>query len=113
MFATILAGVIVFVVGQLILKWLLEPVQEVRSAIAQVEHTIVMWRRKLLTPDLMALDRPDRLRIAEAFDGAAAGQRAASSVLPYYGKAAWLFRLPSRGAIVHAAALLSGIAGGR
>lgn len=40
-FLTVLTGVVTFVIGQLVVKLLIEPVQELRRTIAQVSHTMI------------------------------------------------------------------------
>ncbi|MCK5230500.1 MAG: hypothetical protein KAR13_09565 [Desulfobulbaceae bacterium] len=47
LFTTILAGVSVFVLGQILLKWIIEPIQKLREVIAEVvfylanDHSII------------------------------------------------------------------------
>ena len=40
-FFTVLSGVITFVIGQLIVKLLLDPIQDMKKTIGQVSHTLV------------------------------------------------------------------------
>lgn len=40
-FLTVLTGVVTFVIGQLVVKLLIEPVQEMRRTIAQISHTMI------------------------------------------------------------------------
>ena len=47
---TVLGGVFVFVVGQLLLKFFIEPVHELRRAIAAVRYSFLFFAPDILTP---------------------------------------------------------------
>jgi hypothetical protein len=47
---TVLVGVVVFVVSQLVLKFLIEPAHELRKAIAAVRHSFLFYAPHILTP---------------------------------------------------------------
>ena len=47
---TVLGGVFVFVVGQLVLKFFIEPAHELRKAIAAVRHSFLFFAPDILTP---------------------------------------------------------------
>lgn len=43
-FWTVLAGVLVFLLGQIVLKSLIEPRQRLREAISRVAHVLLMYQ---------------------------------------------------------------------
>jgi len=47
---TVLGGVFVFGVGQLLLKFFMEPAHELRKAIAAVRHSLLFFAPDILTP---------------------------------------------------------------
>ncbi len=49
-FITVLSGVITFVIGQLIVKLLLDPVQDMKKTIGQVSHTLVERANVIANP---------------------------------------------------------------
>jgi hypothetical protein len=48
MLPTVIAGVLVFLVGQLALKCIIEPVQELKTTIARVGNLMLLYQAKLL-----------------------------------------------------------------
>jgi hypothetical protein len=47
MFSTVIAGVLVFLVGQLVLKCVIEPVQALKATIARVSNLLLLYQAKL------------------------------------------------------------------
>ena len=43
MFSTVIAGVLVFLVGQLVLKCVIEPVQALKATIARVGNLLLLY----------------------------------------------------------------------
>ena len=51
-FITVLSGVITFVVGQLAVKLILDPVQDLKKTIGQISHTLVDRANVIANPDV-------------------------------------------------------------
>lgn len=49
-FLTVLSGVMTFVIGQLIVKLLLDPVQDMKKTIAQISHTLIERENVIANP---------------------------------------------------------------
>ncbi len=47
MLSTVIAGVVVFLVGQLVLKCVIEPVQKLKTTIARVSNLLLLYQSKL------------------------------------------------------------------
>ena len=47
MFSTVISGVLVFLVGQLVLKCVIEPVQALKATIARVGNLLLLYQAKL------------------------------------------------------------------
>jgi hypothetical protein len=46
-FTTVIAGVLVFIVGQILLQFVIEPVQALRATIAKVSNLLLLYQAKL------------------------------------------------------------------
>ncbi|MCI0439395.1 MAG: hypothetical protein L0177_09720 [Chloroflexi bacterium] len=51
-FWTIVAGVLVFVIGQAILKFVLEPLQEFRRTVSEIAHALIEYANVYGNPGL-------------------------------------------------------------
>jgi len=106
-FFTVLSGVITFVIGQLIVKLLLDPVQDMRKTIGLVSHTLVERANVIANPGV-----PEK----EVMDNASDELRRLSSQLrahlylvPCYDTTARVFRLPSKEKLLAASTNLIGL----
>lgn len=103
---TILGGVIVFSAGQLIQRFWIEPLHQLRTAIAKVEHLLVLYGD--VVPRTGSLPDERRAKAREAFCQAAAELR---SHLYTTGRAGlWISRLPSQDKLLEAAGCPIGMA---
>lgn len=59
--STILGGVIVFVTGQLVSKFLIEPIHELRKAIGKVRFNLAYYAPIIHTPILRDKERSDKV----------------------------------------------------
>ena len=59
--STILGGVIVFVTGQLVSKFLIEPIQELRKAIGEVRFNLAYYAPIIYTPISRDKERSDKV----------------------------------------------------
>ncbi len=106
-FLTILSGVLVYVIGQVVLKILLEPVQEMRRSIGNISHSLLYYANIIANPGVT-----DK----EKIDDASTHLRSLSSeiqshlyLVPMYDRTARLFRLPNRDEVMDAAKMLIGL----
>lgn len=106
-FFTVLSGVITFVIGQLVVKLLLDPVQDMRKTIGLVSHTLVERANVIANPGV-----PEK----EVMDSASDELRRLSSQLhahlylvPCYDTTARVFRLPSKEKLLAASTALIGL----
>lgn len=105
LFTTIFAGVSVFVVGQIFLKWMIEPIQELRKIIAEVlfylanDHSIIH--------NAHIIDKEEALSSCKNLRRLGASLLSSQQLIPFYEKALKAFRLPKHEDIVLASKRLS------
>jgi hypothetical protein len=106
-FLTVLSGVLVFVLGQLLLKLVIEPVNEMRKTIGAISHALIEHAGFIHNPGVM-----DEVEI----DKAATELRRLSSQLqshmylvPYFDRTVRIFRLPDRKRLLRASHALLGL----
>ena len=107
-FLTVLAGVLTYVIGQLVVKLVIDPVQETRKTIGLISHALMEHAGLIHNPGIGK---------EEAMDAASKELRKLSSQLqshlylvPLYRVTAWVFRLPSRENLLAASRHLIGLA---
>ena len=94
LFTTILAGVSVFVLGQIFLKWMIEPIQELRKVIAEVLFYIANDHPTI--QNAKTVDKQCALAAGANLERLGAQLLASQHVIPFYGFARWVCRLPTR-----------------
>lgn len=109
-FLTVLTGVLTYVLGQLGLKLVIEPVQDLRKTIGFISHALIERANVIHNPGVAA---------QEVMDEASNHLRSLSSQLqshlylvPKYALTARLFRLPSLAEIREASSALIGLSNG-
>jgi hypothetical protein len=109
-FSTVLSGVVIFVLGQLIVKLLLDPVQDMKKTIGQISHTLVESAHVISNPGV-----PTK----EIMDETSSSLRKLSSqlhahlyIIPWYGVTAKVFQLPSKTKLLAASSALIGLSNG-
>ena len=100
-FITVLSGVLTYVAGQLVLKLVIEPVQDMKKTIGEVSHSLIEHGQAIHNPGLLT---------DEAMTNAASQLRRLSSKLhahlylvPRYDWTAKLFQLPEKAQLLTAA----------
>lgn len=93
MFETILSGVLVYVLGQLVLKLVIDPVHALKTAFATVSEGLLVNAPFIYNPT--ALSDKQREALKERMLGLAALLRAKLMLVPAYCFWAVVFRLPS------------------
>src|SRR5687768_7681916 len=106
-FTTVLSGVAVFLVGQILLKMVVEPIHKLKQTFSAVAHAYLVHAPILYNPDVASDDQKketaDDLRLLS-------GQlHADMSLVPLYGLFRWLFFLPSNKKVYEAAQSLVAI----
>jgi len=106
-FVTVLSGVLTYVVGQLVVKLLIDPVQAMNKTIGQVAHSLTFLANVTGNPGLQS---------QEIGREASKQLRQLSSELeshlylvPKYRQTAWLFRLPNQKEVLKSRDYLIGL----
>lgn len=93
-FFTILTGVLVYVLGQLILKLLIEPVQELKREISKIVYDLIFHSNKLTNP--AARDSPEMIEACKIMRQHSSLLHSATHLVPLYRYTHIFFGLPSR-----------------
>lgn len=106
-FWTVVAGVLTYVAGQLVLKLLIEPVHELRRTIGDVSHTLIERANVISNPgvpaeDVMRSTSQELRRLSSQL-------HAHLYLIPQYEFTARVFRLPSQSKVIEAASMLMGL----
>lgn len=100
-FLTVLIGVLVLVVGQVVIRFVLEPLQDQRKTIAEIGAALIVYANVYANVESLKSagnPRADDLRFEaeRRFRFLASQMRAQTAMVPAYRLIAWVFRLPSR-----------------
>lgn len=109
-FLTIFSGVVTFVLGQLILKLLIYPVQEFKKTIADIALALIEYANIYTNPGVANVEVAKRA--SDELRKLSSRLNAQMYLIPSYNSAAKLFRLPSREKVVDSAKNLIGISNG-
>lgn len=106
-FATVIAGVLTYVAGQLVLKLVIEPVHELRKTIGEISHLLIERANIIGNPgyppeDVIAAT-------SEELRKQSAKLHAHLYLVPAYDAMARVFRLPARAAVLEASSNLIGL----
>lgn len=106
-FLTIIAGVLTFIVGQLILKLVIEPVQEMKRTIGQISHSLVEHANVIQNPGVPPMEvmraTSQHLRMLSS------QLRTHLYLVPLYDRSAKIFFLPTRENVLSATKSLMGL----
>lgn len=105
---TVIAGVLVFVVGQLFLKLVIEPIHQLKKTLADISHTFVRYAHAIHNPDVI----PPELH-SEVFEKLRqlSGQLYADmALIPLYPMFGLIFFLPQREKVYRSAQNLIAVA---
>lgn len=106
-FFTILAGVITFVLGQLCLRLLVEPLHELKRTIADIAVAIIKYANVYSNPGVTGEERENEA--AQEIRFLASKLNAQMYLVPAYARLHWLFGLPPKQNISQAMRYLVGI----
>lgn len=110
MFLTIISGVIIFILGQLALKLLIEPIQEFRKTVADIAHALIEYANIYANPGVVGNELENKA--SEELRKLSSRLNAQMYLIPFYHLMAKIFRLPSREKLVDAATDLIGLSNG-
>jgi hypothetical protein len=100
-FWTIVAGVLVFLIGQAVLKFLLEPLQEFRRTVSEIAHALIEYANVYCNPGVGEDQKLKQVSIA--LRNLSSKLYAQMYLTPKYGYIAKLLSFPSEKAVSEAA----------
>lgn len=106
-FFTVLSGVITFVIGQIIVKLLLDPVQDMKKTIGQVSHTLVERANVIANPGVPTKEVMDDT--SDSLRRLSSQLHAHLYLIPSYDATSKVFRLPSKEMLLVASSALIGL----
>lgn len=109
-FLTVLSGVMTFVLGQLILKLLIEPVQDFKRTIADIALALIEYANIYANPGAMSSDIERQASVE--LRKLSSRLNAQLYLIPCYHFTAKVFGLPSKSRVAEAASHLIGLSNG-
>ena len=106
-FYTVLSGVITFVIGQIIVKLFLDPVQDMKKTIGQVSHTFVERANVIANPGVPTKEVMDDT--SDSLRRLSSQLHAHLYLIPWYDTTSKVFRLPSKEMLLVASSALIGL----
>ncbi|MEH2319524.1 hypothetical protein [Nostoc sp.] len=107
---TIISGVFVFILGQLILKLIIEPIQEFRKTLADIAFALIEYANIYSNPG--CADNELEKKASEEFRKLSSRLNAQMYLIPAYKSISKLFGLPSKDNLLEAASALIGLSNG-
>lgn len=109
-FLTVLSGVITFVVGQLVVKLILDPVHDLKKTIGQISHALIERANVIANPDVST--KEEKNETALLLRKLSASLHAHLYLVPAYVTICRIFRLPSKEKLLSASTNLIGLSNG-
>lgn len=106
-FLTIISAVIIFTLGQISLKLIIEPIHELKKEIVEVLNAMVFYANKISSPNSNNQEIADE--VGKILRKYASSLEAKSSIIPFYGVFELFRILPSKKYILEAKSLLIGL----
>lgn len=98
---TVASGTLVFVIGQVVLKMIIEPIQQFKRTIADISHLSVQYAHAIHNPDTVKLELKDHVfDKLRHFSGQLYGDIA---LIPFYDSFCYPFSLPPKKNVYKAA----------
>lgn len=101
LFTTILAGVTVFVLGQIVLKWIIEPIQELRKLKGEILFHLANDHATI--HNAKTVKKETALEVGRTLERLGASLLANQHLIPMYSRIQNVFHLPDREKIQFAA----------
>lgn len=109
-FLTVLSGVITFVLGQLVIKLLVDPVHDFRKTVADIALALIEYANIYANPGVAGSEIEKK--VSEELRRLSSRLNAQMYLIPCYPITAKIFGLPSRKTVVDAASNLIGLSNG-
>lgn len=106
-FYTVLSGLAVYVIGQLLLKFVIEPVHETGKTIGEISHSLILFANVISNPGVPSKEKMDEA--SDRFRKLSGLLHTHLFLVPWYGVTAGIFRLPARNKVLTAASQLIGL----
>ena len=106
-FLTVLAGVLTFVLGQIVLRLFVEPVLELKRTIADIAIATIKHANVYCNPGVTTVEKENEA--ARELKALASRLNAGTYLVSPYPTLQWLFRLPAKSNISQAMSHLIGI----
>ena len=106
-FLTVLSGVVTYVVGQIVVKLLIEPVQETKKTIGQISHSLIEHAAVFQNPGIPSEDA--MRQTSQHLRKLSSQLNAHLYLVPAYKLTAKVFLLPDREKLIAAAGGLMGL----
>lgn len=94
LFTTILAGVTVFVLGQIVLKWMIEPIQELRKLKGEILFHLANDHATI--HNAKTVKKETALEVGRTLERLGASLLANQHLIPMYSRIQRVFQLPDR-----------------
>ena len=107
---TVLSGVLIYVLGQLVEKLVIEPVHEMKKTIALISQSFIEYDQFIHNPGLHETDKIDE--VSRHFRKLSSQIRAHLYLVPLYRFMSRVFGLPERTKALEAAKWLRGLSNG-
>lgn len=109
-FTTVFSGVLVYVLGQMVLKLVIEPVHEMKKTIAQISHSFIEYDQFIGNPGQLLTERTNEVSLH--LRKLSSQIHAHLYLIPLYSFTSRLFGLPERTKALEAARRLRGLSNG-
>lgn len=106
-FLTVFSGAVTFVIGQLVVKLMIDPVQEMKKTIAQISHTMIERANIIGNPGVPATEVMDET--SKELRKLSSQLRAHLYLVPAYRSTARIFFLPKIDQVLAASGALIGL----
>ena len=106
-FLTVLSGVTTFVIGQLIVKLVIDPVQEMKKTIGQISHSMIEYANVIANPGVLSDDIMNET--SKHLRQLSSQLHAHLYIVPQYQKTAKVFGLPGKEEVLAASGSLIGL----
>jgi hypothetical protein len=111
-FITVLSGTLVYVLGQIILKFFIEPIHELKKTIGVISHSLIERANIIYNPGLGLNDKEFPAKTSQELRNLASRLRSHLYLIPCYPWAASIFSLPAPSKIQDASKALIGLSNG-
>lgn len=106
-FLTVISGVLTLVIGQLVLKLLIEPVHEFKRTVADIALALIEYANVYANP--VSVNSEREAKASETLRKLSSRLNAQLYLIPYYPRIYNIFGLPSKDKVLDAAKELMGL----